>query len=402
MLKDEMLGRVIHPVTEEEFFRDYWTRTFLHVPGPPDRFRHFYTWEALNQALEQQRLDPARLKMVKQDRRLPSDRYLGPDKVVNAAGLTRELADGATLVFELCEEAYPPLRDFCIALERQLHAPVYANLYAAFKSDFGYPVHWDPHEIIVVQVEGRKHWKVWAPTRINPVQEDRKLPDKQEPGDAPPVWEGVLEAGSMLYLPRGWWHVAFPLDESSLHITVTIEPADGLRFLRWFIARRLGQIESVRATLPLPGTPEGRRAYLRQIKEVIDRNWTEDLLDDFLTNMDAVERTRPSLNLPHGARPRRALAPDAEVSLVLLRPLSFTTQGDRKILRANNAEWTITPEFADRLLTLNDFQTHALASVVPAGSPACLVLLLAMAEAGVVRIGNPPASAAARLFGDND
>ena len=37
-----------------------------------------------------------------------------------------------------------------------------------------------------------------------------------------PLWEGMLEDGDLLYIPRGWWHVATPLDEPTLHLTVGV------------------------------------------------------------------------------------------------------------------------------------------------------------------------------------
>ena len=50
-----------------------------------------------------------------------------------------------------------------------------------------------------------------------------------------PLWEGMLEDGDLLYIPRGWWHVATPLDEPTLHLTVGVNNVD-----------RRGSVELVR------------------------------------------------------------------------------------------------------------------------------------------------------------
>ena len=54
----------------------------------------------------------------------------------------------------------------------------------------------------------------------------------------------LLEAGDLLYIPRGWWHVAMPLDEPTLHLTVGVNNLTGADFLRWF-ADRLRRVDDV-------------------------------------------------------------------------------------------------------------------------------------------------------------
>jgi hypothetical protein len=52
-------------MTEAEFFRDYWTRRFVHIAGPADKFSGLSPWEALNRTLEEHRFTPKRLRLVK-------------------------------------------------------------------------------------------------------------------------------------------------------------------------------------------------------------------------------------------------------------------------------------------------------------------------------------------------
>jgi ribosomal protein L16 Arg81 hydroxylase len=84
----------------------------------------------------------------------------------------------------------------------------------------GFRVHYDTHDVLVLQVEGRKQWRVWPhqplphPTRHTPWQRDM-VPEGE------PV-EFTLGAGDALYLPRGVLHDARTqeADGHSLHLTI--------------------------------------------------------------------------------------------------------------------------------------------------------------------------------------
>ena len=125
-----MLDAILAPMTREEFFRDYWTKDFLHIPGEPSKFTHLFTWEVLSKALEEHRFDEKRLKLVRSGAIIEAGRYLD-GRLVSSTGLLSELAAGATLIFNHCEEVHRPLRRFCEHLESLFHHKVITNLYAS-------------------------------------------------------------------------------------------------------------------------------------------------------------------------------------------------------------------------------------------------------------------------------
>jgi lysine-specific demethylase/histidyl-hydroxylase NO66 len=93
----------------------------------------------------------------------------------------------------------------------------------------GFAPHFDDIEAFCLQLEGRKRWKVYAPRT-----KQERLPrtssedfTENDMEDIKPVLDVVLEAGDMLYMPRGWIHQACTLpgqeseDGHSLHLTVS-------------------------------------------------------------------------------------------------------------------------------------------------------------------------------------
>ena len=47
------------------------------------------------------------------------------------------------------------------------------------------------------------------------------------------MWEDVLEAGDVLYLPRGEVHEAMVEGPSSVHLTIGLQTLSGIDFLLW-------------------------------------------------------------------------------------------------------------------------------------------------------------------------
>jgi ribosomal protein L16 Arg81 hydroxylase len=132
---------------------------------------------------------------------------------------------------------------------------MFVNLYDGWRCDNGFNVHWDDQDNLILQVAGRKHWKVWNQTRHYPFKED--VVDTSVPPTGEPAWDGILEAGGLLSIPRGAWHVAYPLDEPSPHLTVTIKNHTGIDLPRW-LAEQLKSSEAARMAIPLMAPPEER------------------------------------------------------------------------------------------------------------------------------------------------
>jgi len=216
---------VVSPLGAGVFLKDYWLKTLVHIPGQPGRFTDLLGWDELNAILEQHRLTPPRLKLYRDGQPIDPAHYLTPAMFgvprLDAGGLATALAQGASLILDDVQELAPRVRALMTGFQEALHTDAFANLYAGWHRQKAFHVHWDAQEAMVLQLCGRKHWKVYGPTRLHPLKNDIEAPP---PPSAPPAWEGILADGDALYIPRGWWHEAFPLDEPSLHLTVSLTP----------------------------------------------------------------------------------------------------------------------------------------------------------------------------------
>lgn len=303
------LAALLAPVDAQTFLQTCWGKAFRHVPGTPGKFSGLLPWAVLNSILEQHRLDPPRLRLTREGKPVPPASWLTyqsnrrstgqPIPRLRAAELTRHLREGATLVLDAVDDLHPPVTGLAENLERVFRVRIQVNAYAGWRTSHGFDLHWDDHDVFILQVAGRKHWKVYGMTRRYPLAKDVE-PNVKPPSE--PLWEECLNEGDLLYIPRGWWHVAMPLDEPTLHLTVGVNNLTGADLLSWFV-ERLRACDEVRRDIPhLSGEAE-QFEFARCLGDILLERWEPDLIQQYLQDMDAKSRPRPHLNLPWAATP---------------------------------------------------------------------------------------------------
>ncbi len=136
-------------------------------------------------------------------------------------GAVDALRDGATLVANnLVQRLGGELRLFADDIARITGSPAGVNCYLSQRDALGFGRHWDDHDVIVLQVHGRKHWELFEPISLS--SRIGYTPTREF---GPQVFSTVLEEGLALFIPRGWGHqVQGFVGETSLHLTV------GLRY----------------------------------------------------------------------------------------------------------------------------------------------------------------------------
>jgi hypothetical protein len=289
-------------LTVDAFLADYWGRQFVHIPGAAGRFRSLFEWDAINRQLDNQPLGARRVRIVGRQGEVPEAGFTRETtglagealRYLDGRSAAALLADGASLILNAVNQIHPPVKRLAEEFERRLGDTATVNAYIGFTKSRGFDVHWDDHEVFVLQIHGHKQWRVWGRSTEAPLFRDL-LPDDAPPQDL--LWEGMIEDGDLLYLPRGFWHAAQAVDGPTAHLSVGIDCSTGLDVLRW-LTRELRTSTAFRTDLPRFASVEERRRIGSQLLAEIQQRWTDDLIGEYLAANDAAPVSYAGAGLP--------------------------------------------------------------------------------------------------------
>jgi ribosomal protein L16 Arg81 hydroxylase len=383
------LENILSPMSSNEFIDNHFGKSFLHVRGTKGKFSDLVPWSKLNRILEEHRLEPPRLRLFQAGKPVAPEKYLtqgGRELRLQAAEVTNLLAQGATLIVDAFDELYRPVRELAVSLERVFRINVQVNLYAGWRTDQGFDLHYDKHDTLILQVAGRKHWKVYRPTRLHPLGKD------VEPAEEPtsePTWDNILDDGDMLYIPRGWWHVVNAVDEPTLHLTVGLRNYRGLDLLHWFV-EELKSCAEAREDIPHLADRDTQVAYMAKLREQLIRTWSYEVIDRFLAASDAKAILRPHLELPEAATTEGiAIGCGSQVRLTSPRRVDISSESENgnRTVRSFGKISYCSKAILPVMEKLNDGQIHAvqeLIALVPDQAANILNFLLGLVLRGIL------------------
>ena len=211
------------------FLDKYWGRAPLYNEGADHgAFADLFSLDAVDRLVATSFARTPAFRLVRDGTPVPPGRYtktarLGGQSVTGVgdpAKVFEELRTGATLVLQGLQRYWPPLARFCRDLELALTHPVQANAYVTPAGSRGLAVHYDTHDVFVLQVAGNKEWGVHDPVLVDPLPSQPWSAARGMPG--PPFLSPKLRAGDILYVPRGFPHSAQAQEDLSVHLTIGV------------------------------------------------------------------------------------------------------------------------------------------------------------------------------------
>lgn len=127
------------------------------------------------------------------------------DGVASAAWVGARLDEGYTVQLFRPQLYCDRLWSLLAALECRFDCLVGASVYLTPRGCQGLAPHYDDVEVFILQTEGSKHWRVYAP-RAGAELPSRPSADLPRSSLGPTVLEATLQTGDLLYLPRGFVH----------------------------------------------------------------------------------------------------------------------------------------------------------------------------------------------------
>ena len=285
------LASLLHPTSVEDFFADHWEQgPFLVQHRGEDYYRGLLTNRELEEIISHSDVRYPALRLAKGGRYYPPESYtkdlqvglLTFHGVPDLDRVAAEYAKGATIALPALHLIWLPLRELCVGLEQQLDHSIHANVYVTPGQCAGFPAHYDTHDILVLQIAGKKRWLIDEPTIRLPHDSQMFKPEGFTPG--PRLAEIELSAGDLLYLPRGYVHSTTTSRCHSVHITIGINIYSWVDVVRE-VAPSCVESETFRKALPVGFAsraevrPAMREQLLRMLPQLSASNDCDRLLE---------------------------------------------------------------------------------------------------------------------------
>ena len=346
------------------------------------------SWADIAEAVVSRRLQWPQLRVFRAGVRIPEERYTTPEVTrrnvayprLDFDALQKHLATGATLSIGSIEEMLPGVRTAAQTLSRLVHETVEANAYASWGSESAFGPHWDHHDVVVVQVSGRKHWTVFGRNGRLPLPRDADL---GRPCPDGVVWEGTLDAGDVLYVPRGWWHDVAARDGGSLHLTFFFSRRTLVDYAL-FLVEQLRSDDRMR--MDVARFDDALRAeQTATVREILADRVNRVPMEAFLAADDAAAPVFAGLSLPWRVGWTGDGVPERVV--LLLRSPRLAVDGDRVTLVGGGRSLTLTAgthALVRALITGPASSYHELRERTGLGDEALLAAVRSLLDAGVI------------------
>lgn len=288
------MSDALHRLTGDDPLDAVW-RKEPHVFRPADPPTSLLTLTDLDAVLDSRLLRLPYLELVTTEGTVDPARFCPPRTIQgrpvhgypDAAAVRSLAADRHTLLLRNVDHWHAPVTAFCADLATALRRKVEAFFFVTPPGTQGRPVHRDDADVFAVQITGAKDWYI----HDGPPADGHWNPDRTDsPG--PLRLSTRLEAGQVLYVPRGFAHRAVAAEGTvSTHLSLTVREA-GTTHLRALLSSLLTEGLSLP---PRPGTDadltDAADQLLDHARKVLSELDGPALLDAVHTSMAATHTT---------------------------------------------------------------------------------------------------------------
>jgi len=317
-----------------------------------------------------------------------------------------DIKDAASARISRAQDLADDLAKLCGRLTEEVSHRVSANLYVTPPRSQCLDRHQDGHDVLILQLEGRKRWRIWrsdAPPPLDSlpaltfetakrIRSDyrgtpfggRSVPDREIEGKT--EWNLDLGPGEMIYVPRGWAHEVWTEDSHSAHLTFGFHLVSFVDLLMTVVAQASRRHGAIRESLPIgfarlaPDADEVRpktRALLTLLGDIDGGEAMEEVIGRWLQ--------RDIDKVPQDSMVNAAPKVDENLRLRRPRPAAFVSRGESVgLFRTSDraSEVWFPKAFAEALQFVAtveppEFEVRQLPGVSPSGRNHLCAMLMA-------------------------
>jgi hypothetical protein len=262
------LSHLLFPMTLDEFFDTYFEKRYLHISSDnAQQSAEVLDISRLERVLWQQSARLNEFVIVRQN----GVRQIAPQTAA-FKWLQDRFNEGASIILNSIHDCDVEFAEFQQRVATELGMEVGSNVYLTPASQQTFPVHFDTHDTLLIQLHGAKRWRLHASAADLPMQHHFHTVELEELG--PIVAEFDLQPGHLLYIPRGVPHWGTAAGMPSLHVTLGLRPVLYVDLLHSLVRLAADANPELRAAVPrrqlASVEPDGVDAATKLLASIIE------------------------------------------------------------------------------------------------------------------------------------
>jgi hypothetical protein len=230
------LAELVAPLSEQEFLELLRKRKLTLIRGAGGgRYSALLNWPSLLDMIRRgdHPTSLAEFRLLKDSMWVPPDNWLrrnksGDGTEVDTAKILGYMSTGFSLVVTTIEKHAPHLKMLCGNIRAALREQIKMGVIVTTGTGGAYKLHYDQEDLIILQVEGKKRWKIFGPPVVNPIAGAAQNP----PPEDTLLLDELLEEGDFLFVPAGHWHRCENQSDRSLHLGIFFQPPRGVDVIK--------------------------------------------------------------------------------------------------------------------------------------------------------------------------
>lgn len=225
------LHYLLSPLDMGVFFKEYYEKEICLIKREnPNYFNNLINVRKLDVLISEIGLRSPEFRLIKNGQRVPLTEYTYSikqgDWALDGVGDLKKIKDfyfdGATIIIDGLHRRDEDMYNLCKNVEQVTRHKCQINAYVTPKFSHGLSPHYDTHDVFLLQISGKKRWRIYS-NRIDSPDASMRFKSREcKLGDI--ETEFNLETGDLLYMPRGVIHEGLTLDTESCHVTLGVKP----------------------------------------------------------------------------------------------------------------------------------------------------------------------------------
>ena len=353
------ISELIAPINIEDFFSTYWEQKYLHLQKATHAYEGLFGLADIDELLSKQNLKPEGIRLVRNGKPIPNSLWTKATKLLDGTQnivvvpdlILEHYYNGATIIISFADTMIPALAAINRSIEQELGIQSQANIYITPPNAQGFTLHYDTHDIFLLQIKGPKIWRMYdtgesLPTSAAKFKNEPKL-----------IQEITINTGDILYMPRGIVHEAFSSEVSTIHVNFSLSPRYGFHLIE--AIAELAEKDDVffRKVIPHRFCSDKQRAdYISAFNEKLNELLAKHPVEELIKKQKANFIERQSIDLSDRLLDAIAIEQISPQTIVRRRT-GFTydmeTDAQSTIITFGKKKIAL-PKFVDKELFLQD------------------------------------------------